>query len=109
MRRDRRALDQDDKDCGPRGRRRLLPRRSGPIVRRFRLRAAGLLLRLLDASDDTAAPALRDELEGLLTVWCADLATSLRVRPVPVRAQVAHQTRTTLAAAESALRATGLG
>ncbi|MGW2554508.1 M14 family zinc carboxypeptidase [Streptomyces sp. NPDC001635] len=79
------------------------------VARRQPLRAAGLLLRLLEASANPAAPALHDELSDLFTTWCTDFETALHTRPVPVHAQVAHQTRTAVAAAECALRALGQG
>ncbi|MER6731526.1 M14 family zinc carboxypeptidase [Streptomyces puniciscabiei] len=75
------------------------------VARRQPLRAAGLLLRLLKAADDTAAPGLHRELDHLFTSWCTDFEKSLRLRWVPVHQQVEHQTRTVLAAAESALTA----
>jgi len=73
------------------------------VARRQPIRAAGLLLRLLRASDDRAAPALYRELDELFTAWCTDTEEALRVRWVPVRHQVEHQARTVLAGAESAL------
>lgn len=73
------------------------------VARRQPLRAAGLLLRLLDATDDPASAALHHELDGLFTTWCTEFEQSLRLRPVPVHAQVELQTRTVLAAAECAL------
>jgi hypothetical protein len=75
------------------------------VARRQPIRAAGLLLRLLKASDDKAAPALHRELDDLFTVWCTDFEQALQVRWVPVPHQVEHQTRTVLAGAESALKA----
>ncbi|WP_244789319.1 M14 family zinc carboxypeptidase [Streptomyces sp. BJ20] len=74
------------------------------VARRQPLRAAGLLLRLLSASDDPAAPSLHDELHALFTAWCADFARESGLRWVPVRDQVDLQSRTVLAAAECALR-----
>jgi hypothetical protein len=76
------------------------------VARRQPLRAAGLLLRLLEAADDDAAAGLHDELNELFTAWCGDFEKALRLRWVPVRRQVEHQTRTVLAAAESALSPT---
>ncbi|AZM75780.1 hydroxylacyl-CoA dehydrogenase [Streptomyces sp. KPB2] len=73
------------------------------VARRQPLRAAGLLLRLLDATDDPASAALHHELDGLFTTWCTEFEHSLRLRPVPVHAQVELQTHTVLAAAECAL------
>lgn len=75
------------------------------VARRQPLRAAGLLLRLLGAAADPAAPGLRRDLDDLFTAWSTEFARTLRLRWVPVRRQVAHQTRTVLAAAESALAA----
>ncbi|MGW5637582.1 M14 family zinc carboxypeptidase [Streptomyces sp. NPDC003832] len=77
------------------------------VARRQPLRAAGLLLRLLEESDDRSAPALHRELDGLFTTWCTDFERSLNLRPVPVAAQVRHQTRTVVAAAHSALHVLG--
>ncbi|CAL9571065.1 hypothetical protein SUDANB15_04803 [Streptomyces sp. enrichment culture] len=74
------------------------------VARRQPLRAAGLLLRLLEAADDDAAPGLHRELDALFTAWCADFEKALRLRWVPVRHQVEHQARTVVAAAESALK-----
>ncbi|MFE2434020.1 M14 family zinc carboxypeptidase [Streptomyces sp. NPDC059409] len=73
------------------------------VARRQPLRAAGLLLRLLDATDDPASTALHHELDGLFTTWCTEFEQSLHLRPVPVDAQVELQTHTVLAAAECAL------
>ncbi|MFD4558272.1 M14 family zinc carboxypeptidase [Streptomyces sp. NPDC058469] len=75
------------------------------VARRQPIRAAGLLLRLLQASDDTSAPALYRELDELFTAWCTDAEEALQVRWVPVHHQVEHQARTVLASAESALKA----
>jgi hypothetical protein len=77
------------------------------VARRQPLRAAGLLLRLLEAADDAAAPGLHRELDDLFTAWCTDFEEALRLRWVPVRHQVEHQARTVMAAAESALKALG--
>ncbi|PPS83702.1 M14 family zinc carboxypeptidase [Streptomyces sp. MH60] len=73
------------------------------VARRQPLRAAGLLLRLLQAADAPAAAGLRHELDGLFTTWCAEFASSLRLRRVPVPDQVDLQARTVVAAAECAL------
>ncbi|MEU2617266.1 M14 family zinc carboxypeptidase [Streptomyces sp. NPDC007157] len=75
------------------------------VARRQPLRAAGLLLRLLEAADDPAAPGLHRDLDHLFTTWCTDFEKTLRLRRVSVRRQVAHQTRTVLAAADSTLTA----
>ncbi|WP_445529580.1 M14 family zinc carboxypeptidase [Streptomyces cyslabdanicus] len=75
------------------------------VARRQPLRAAGLLLRLLKAADDDAAPLLHRELDELFTAWCTDFEQALRLRWVPVRHQVEHQARTVVAAVESALEA----
>ncbi|MDF3298096.1 M14 family zinc carboxypeptidase [Streptomyces tropicalis] len=77
------------------------------VARRQPLRAAGLLLRLLRASDDAAAPALHQELDALFTAWCTDFEKALRLRRVPVDHQVQLQTGIVTAAAESALGAVG--
>ncbi|MFJ9198131.1 M14 family zinc carboxypeptidase [Streptomyces flaveolus] len=74
------------------------------VARRQPLRAAGLLLRLLDEAAHPAAPELYREMQGLFTTWCADFEKALRLRWVPVRHQVEHQARTVVAAAEAALR-----
>ncbi|MFC8515929.1 M14 family zinc carboxypeptidase [Streptomyces sp. NPDC057257] len=75
------------------------------VARRQPLRAAGLLLRLLHAAPDPAAPALHHDLNDLYTSWCTSFESALRLRWVPVHAQVELQSRTVVAAAESALRA----
>ena len=74
------------------------------VARRQPVRAAGLLLRLLETAEDPAAPGLHRELDELCTAWWTEFERALRVRRVPVRDQVEHQTRTVLAAAESALK-----
>ncbi|MEU3829577.1 M14 family zinc carboxypeptidase [Streptomyces sp. NPDC029080] len=74
------------------------------VARRQPLRAAGLLLRLLDAARDTAAPALYRDLNALFTTWCTDFEKALRLRWVPVADQVTHQTRTIMATTETALK-----
>ncbi|MFJ6571078.1 M14 family zinc carboxypeptidase [Streptomyces sp. NPDC091292] len=66
--------------------------------RRLPLRAAAMLLRVLDDLDDAAAPRL----EALVTDWCTSFATHFRARWVPLEHQVEHQTRTVLAAARHA-------
>ncbi|MFD8716608.1 M14 family zinc carboxypeptidase [Streptomyces sp. NPDC059629] len=73
------------------------------VARRQPLRAAGLLLRLLAAADDTAAPGLHRDLDELFTAWCADFEQALRLRWVPVRDQAELQARTVVAAAGTAL------
>ncbi|MGC0411845.1 hypothetical protein RKD32_004769 [Streptomyces sp. SAI-195] len=73
------------------------------VARRQPLRAAGLLLRLLRAADDPAAPGLRHELDELFTAWCTEFESSLRLRWVPVPDQVELQTGTVLATAQCAL------
>ncbi|MGW1165997.1 M14 family zinc carboxypeptidase [Streptomyces sp. NPDC002550] len=77
------------------------------VARRQPLRAAGLLLRLLRAADDPAAPGLHRELDELFTAWCRDFEKALRLRRVPVHHQVEHQARTVMAAAETAPTALG--
>ncbi|WP_307624224.1 M14 family zinc carboxypeptidase [Streptomyces sp. V3I7] len=71
------------------------------VARRQPLRAAGLLLRLLETAD---APSLHRELDDLFTTWCATFTEALQVRWVPIPHQIEHQTRTVVAAAESALK-----
>ena len=66
--------------------------------RRLPLRAAAMLLRVLDAAGDRAAPRL----ERLVTRWCQDFADHFRARWIPVEHQVAHQASTVLAAAQRA-------
>ncbi|MEU6314777.1 M14 family zinc carboxypeptidase [Streptomyces sp. NPDC047014] len=62
--------------------------------RRLSLRAAAMLLRVLRARDHPAAPGL----DRLVTRWCEEFATRFEARWVPLEAQVAHQSRTVLAA-----------
>ncbi|MFJ8792695.1 M14 family zinc carboxypeptidase [Streptomyces sp. NPDC102462] len=66
--------------------------------RRLPLRAAAMLLRVLRAADDRAAPGL----EHLVAVWCDAFAQRFRARWVPLEHQVEHQSRTVLAAAHHA-------
>lgn len=66
--------------------------------RRLPLRAAAMLLRVLEAAGDSAAPRL----ERLVTDWCGAFAECFRARWVPVEHQVAHQACTVLAAARQA-------
>ncbi|MEU5093255.1 M14 family zinc carboxypeptidase [Streptomyces sp. NPDC020996] len=73
------------------------------VARRQPLRAAGLLLRLLETADDDAAPGLYRDLDELFTGWCGDFEKALGLRWVPVHHQVEHQTRTVMAAADAAL------
>ncbi|MGW1796760.1 M14 family zinc carboxypeptidase [Streptomyces sp. NPDC001984] len=63
--------------------------------RRLPLRAAAMLLRVLQEADDSAAPRL----EQLVTAWCEAFAIRFRARWVPLKDQVEHQSRTVLAAA----------
>jgi hypothetical protein len=63
--------------------------------RRLPLRAAAMLLRVLQEADDRAAPRL----EQLVTSWCDAFAERFRARWVPLEHQVEHQSRTVLAAA----------
>ncbi|MFD3539413.1 M14 family zinc carboxypeptidase [Streptomyces sp. NPDC058662] len=62
--------------------------------RRLSLRAAAMLLRVLRARGDAAAPAL----DRLVTGWCEEFSARFEARWVPVAAQVEHQARTVLAA-----------
>ncbi|MEU6992682.1 M14 family zinc carboxypeptidase [Streptomyces sp. NPDC046465] len=63
--------------------------------RRLPLRAAAMLLRVLDEAGDRAAPRL----ERLVTQWSEAFAERFRARWVPLEHQVEHQSRTTVAAA----------
>jgi hypothetical protein len=63
--------------------------------RRLPLRAASMLLRVLRAADDRAAPGL----ERLVAGWCDAFAKRFRARWVPLGHQIEHQSRTVLAAA----------
>ncbi|MEU1330871.1 M14 family zinc carboxypeptidase [Streptomyces sp. NPDC005865] len=63
--------------------------------RRLPLRSAAMLLRVLDAAGDRAAPRL----ERLVTQWSEAFAERFRARWVPLEDQVEHQSRTTVAAA----------
>ncbi|MFJ3309813.1 M14 family zinc carboxypeptidase [Streptomyces sp. NPDC086549] len=66
--------------------------------RRLPLRAASMLLRVLQEADDRAAPGL----EQLVVSWCEAFAERFRARWVPLEDQVRHQSRTVLAAAQYA-------
>ncbi|KUM75995.1 3-hydroxyacyl-CoA dehydrogenase [Streptomyces sp. ISL-22] len=63
--------------------------------RRLPLRAAAMLLRVLQEADDCAAPRL----ERLVATWSDAFAERFRARWVPLEHQVEHQSRTVLAAA----------
>ncbi|MEU6124444.1 M14 family zinc carboxypeptidase [Streptomyces sp. NPDC047123] len=63
--------------------------------RRLPLRAAAMLLRVLDEAGDRAAPRL----DRLVTQWSEAFAERFRARWVPLEDQVEHQSRTTVAAA----------
>ncbi|WAL98554.1 M14 family zinc carboxypeptidase [Streptomyces sp. Je 1-369] len=63
--------------------------------RRLPLRAAAMLLRVLDEAGDRAAPRL----ELLVTQWSEAFADRFRARWVPLEHQVEHQARATVAAA----------
>lgn len=71
--------------------------------RRLPLRAAAMLLRVLQEADDRAAPRL----ERLVATWCDAFAERFRARWVPLEHQVEHQSRTVLAAALHARDRTG--
>ncbi|MGW5847723.1 M14 family zinc carboxypeptidase [Streptomyces sp. NPDC055254] len=71
--------------------------------RRLPLRAAAMLLRVLRARGDAAAPAL----DRLVTGWCEEFSARFEARWVPVAAQVEHQSRTVLATYERLLAAGG--
>jgi hypothetical protein len=66
--------------------------------RRLPLRAAAMLLRVLDAAGDRAAPRL----ERLVLGWSEAFAERFKARWVPLEHQVEHQSRTTVAAARHA-------
>lgn len=63
--------------------------------RRLPLRAAAMLLRVLQEADDRAAPGL----ERLVATWSDSFAERFRARWVPLEHQVEHQSRTVLLAA----------
>lgn len=63
--------------------------------RRLPLRAAAMLLRVLQEADDRAAPRL----EQLVATWSDAFAERFRARWVPLEHQVEHQSRTVVAAA----------
>jgi hypothetical protein len=63
--------------------------------RRLPLRAAAMLLRVLQETDDRAAPRL----EQLVSTWSDAFAERFRARWVPLENQVEHQSRTVVAAA----------
>jgi len=63
--------------------------------RRLPLRAAAMLLRVLQETDDRAAPRL----ERLVATWSDSFTKRFRARWVPLEHQVEHQSRTVLAAA----------
>ncbi|MET7739083.1 M14 family zinc carboxypeptidase [Streptomyces sp. NPDC005385] len=73
------------------------------FARRTPLRAAAMLLRLLDehAPHPATAPQ-RAELEALITRWCAAYSTSFTATWVPVDRQIEHQVNVTTAAVEAA-------
>ncbi|MGH4032214.1 M14 family zinc carboxypeptidase [Actinomycetota bacterium Odt1-20B] len=66
--------------------------------RRLPLRAAAMLMRVLEEADDRAAPRL----ERLVAHWSEGFAERFRARWVPLEHQVEHQSRTTVAAARHA-------
>ncbi|RSN18847.1 3-hydroxyacyl-CoA dehydrogenase [Streptomyces sp. WAC 01325] len=63
--------------------------------RRLPLRAAAMLLRVLQETDDRGA----EHLEHLVASWSASFAERFRARWVPLENQVEHQSRTVVAAA----------
>ncbi|WP_306321654.1 MULTISPECIES: M14 family zinc carboxypeptidase [unclassified Streptomyces] len=68
------------------------------FARRLPLRAAAMLLRVLEEAGDLAAPRL----DALVTRWCEAYAERFGARWVPVAHQIEHQARTTLAAVRHA-------
>ncbi|WP_171111004.1 MULTISPECIES: M14 family zinc carboxypeptidase [Streptomyces] len=65
------------------------------FARRLPLRAAAMLLRVLQETDDQAAPRL----ERLVATWSDAFADRFRARWVPLEHQVEHQARTVVMAA----------
>ncbi|MFF3349128.1 M14 family zinc carboxypeptidase [Streptomyces sp. NPDC002779] len=68
------------------------------FARRLPLRAAAMLLRVLQETDDRAAPGL----ERLVASWSSSFERRFRARWVPLEHQVEHQSRTVVAAARHA-------
>ncbi|MER7573595.1 M14 family zinc carboxypeptidase [Streptomyces sp. NPDC126514] len=68
------------------------------FARRLPLRAAAMLLRVLQETDDRAAPGL----ERLVASWSGSFERRFRARWVPLEHQVEHQSRTVVAAARHA-------
>ncbi|MFI5659078.1 M14 family zinc carboxypeptidase [Streptomyces sp. NPDC051684] len=68
------------------------------FARRLPLRAAAMLLRVLEEAGDLAAPRL----DALVTRWCEAYAERFGARWVPVAHQIEHQARTTVAAVRHA-------
>ncbi|MCX5136097.1 M14 family zinc carboxypeptidase [Streptomyces sp. NBC_00340] len=66
--------------------------------RRLPLRAASMLLRVLQEADDSEVPLLAD----LVASWSEAFAERFRARWVPLENQVEHQARTVVAAARHA-------
>ncbi|MGW3731168.1 M14 family zinc carboxypeptidase [Streptomyces sp. NPDC000851] len=73
------------------------------FARRLPLRAAAMLLRVLQENDDRAAPRL----ERLVAMWSDAFAERFRARWVPLEHQVEHQSRTVVAAALHARERSG--
>ncbi|MFH9072647.1 M14 family zinc carboxypeptidase [Streptomyces alboflavus] len=71
--------------------------------RRLPLRAAAMLLRVLDSAGDRAAPRL----DRLVTQWSETFAERFGARWVPLEHQVEHQARTAVEAARHAREALG--
>ncbi|MFE1441239.1 M14 family zinc carboxypeptidase [Streptomyces sp. NPDC058739] len=65
------------------------------FARRLPLRSAAMLLRVLRATDDRAAPLL----ERLVVDWSEAFAERFHARWVPLEHQIEHQSRTVVAAA----------
>ncbi|MEV1026585.1 M14 family zinc carboxypeptidase [Streptomyces sp. NPDC050264] len=68
------------------------------FARRLPLRAAAMLLRVLEEAGDPATPRL----DALVTRWCEVYADRFGARWVPVAHQIEHQARTTIAAVRHA-------
>jgi hypothetical protein len=72
------------------------------FARRTPLRAAAMLLRLLEEYAPTPGTApQRAELEALVARWCAAYSASFTATWVPVDRQIEHQVNVTTAAVEA--------
>ncbi|WP_051709419.1 M14 family zinc carboxypeptidase [Streptomyces sp. NRRL S-350] len=78
---------------------------AGLVAARLPLRAASILLRLLADARGPAAEAARDRARAVVADSLDRLRNRFGARWVPVQEQLAHQTRTVLAAADCLLQA----